>query len=152
MAKNSISLDGTPLFLYCAVGRDYSTPTTRYIFSAGSDRQCVDVIILDDLIFELTEEFTGLLEGFVVDGMSQDIVQGVFLEPADTRVFIEDNDGKLALHKVFSVVFVILSFHLSICTSIPLCFLSISIDAHMLVFCLPKGKVFKVMGGQNIEG
>ncbi len=74
-------------------GVDYSTPTTRYVFSADDERQCVDVIIRDDLVFEQTEEFTGRLQGFVIDGRNEATVEGVTLEPANTRVEIQDNDG-----------------------------------------------------------
>lgn len=56
--------------------------------------ECANVIILNDNIFEMTEDFTGMLQGFVIDGQSMATVQGITLSPDETEIEIEDNDGK----------------------------------------------------------
>ena len=77
------------------MGSDYRTPTSRYVLSAGDSRSCVNVNILDDNILEIGgENFEGRLEGFVIDGMNEDTVDGVTLDPANTVIEIQDNDGR----------------------------------------------------------
>ena len=76
-----------------AVSDDYLAPTTSYVFSAGNVMQCADIIILNDNIFEMTEDLTGRLQGFVIDGQSLSTVEGITLSPDETVIEIEDNDG-----------------------------------------------------------
>ena len=75
------------------VGADYNTPSTQYTLLAGTDRQCVDVNIISDSLLERPEDFTGELQGFVIDGNSLTSVDGITLDPDTTLVEIADNDS-----------------------------------------------------------
>ncbi len=78
----------------CLENMDYLPPTTTsFVFLAGNLRVCVNVTILSDNDFEESEEFTGHLQGFAINGMSETIVEGITLEPALTRVEIQNSDG-----------------------------------------------------------
>ena len=88
------SCDNNPIYLIYAAGTDYSTPTTQYVLTSGDTRECVDVIIRGDVIFEREENFRGQLQGFVLDGRNVASIEGVTLRPDRTVVQIEDNDGE----------------------------------------------------------
>ena len=77
-----------------AVSLDYTPPTDTYIIEAGDDRDCLQLMILDDSIFEGSEELTGSLEG-IVNQLGQ-LVRNpdrIMFDPATTTIQINDNDG-----------------------------------------------------------
>ena len=59
---------------------------------------CLDLTIINDNILESTEDLTGQLESFVVDGLPVQSIDGVELNPAQTLVQIQDNDGMCIPH------------------------------------------------------
>ena len=75
---------------------DYTPPTAAYMIEAGEERGCLQLMILDDSIYEGAEEFTGNLEG-TVNQLGQ-LVRNpdrITLQPTMTTVVINDNDGKI---------------------------------------------------------
>ena len=54
---------------------------------------CLDLTVINDNILESTEDLTGQLESFVVDGLPVQSINGIELNPAQTLVRIQDNDG-----------------------------------------------------------
>lgn len=80
------------------VSLDYTPPTAAYMIEAGEERDCLQLMILDDSIYEGPEELTGNLEG-IVNQLGQLIRNPVriTLQPTMTTVLINDNDGKVGL-------------------------------------------------------
>lgn len=63
--------------------------------SAGAVRACLDLAILNDNEFENREDFSGLLQSFVVDGLALNTLPRVSFQPERTQIFIDDNDGAI---------------------------------------------------------
>jgi hypothetical protein len=83
------------------VSLDYTPPTDAYIIDAGEDRDCLQLMILDDIIFEGSEELTGSLEG-IVNQLGQ-LVQNperIMFDPAMTTIQINDNDGTNRINRL----------------------------------------------------
>ena len=78
------------------VSLDYTPPTAAYVIEAGGERGCLQLMILDDSIYEGPEEFTGNLEG-IVNQLGQLVrnPERITLQPTMTTVLINDNDGKI---------------------------------------------------------
>lgn len=76
------------------MGLDYTPPTEAYLIEAGSDRDCLQLMILDDSVFEDVEDFTGTLEGIVNElGQLVRTPERITFQPVMTTVQITDNDG-----------------------------------------------------------
>ena len=74
---------------------DYTPPTDTYLIEAGDDRSCLQLMILDDSIFESQEELTGTLEGIVNQlGQLVSNPERITLAPIMTTIQIDDNDRK----------------------------------------------------------
>ena len=58
---------------------------------------CLDLTIINDNILESTEDLIGRLESFVVNGLPLQSIDGVELNPAQTQIQIQDNDGTLCV-------------------------------------------------------
>ena len=55
---------------------------------------CLDILVNNDNLFEVNEEFRGQLTGFIDDGgFPASTISGVTLDPDETTVTIEDSDG-----------------------------------------------------------
>lgn len=80
-------------FVTEGVGGDYSPPIGRYRLETGDTSECLEVTILNDIIFEDVEQFIGQLVGFELDGSIQATIPGVILQPQRATVEITDNDG-----------------------------------------------------------
>ena len=97
---HSIKWDEMKLILHCfffffiTVSLDYTPPTDTYVIEAGEERDCLQLMILDDSIFEGSEDLTGSLEG-IVNELGQLIrnPERITLDPAMTTIQINDNDG-----------------------------------------------------------
>ena len=67
------------------------------MLEAGEDRDCLQLMILDDTIYEGVEDLTGNLEG-IVNQLGQ-LVRNparITFQPMMTTIQINDNDGKVA--------------------------------------------------------
>ena len=64
---------------------------------------CLDLTIINDIILESTEDLFGQLESFVVNGLPTQSIEGVELNPAQTVIQIQDNDGILATRHIATV-------------------------------------------------
>lgn len=90
---------------------DYTPPTDAYVIDAGEDRDCLQLMILDDIIFEGSEELTGSLEG-IVNQLGQ-LVQNperITFDPAMTTIQINDNDGTTELIVVMNLFILTTTF------------------------------------------
>ena len=58
---------------------------------------CLDLTVINDNILESTEDLTGQLESFVVNGLPAQSIDGIELNPAQTLIQIQDNDGMCML-------------------------------------------------------
>lgn len=79
-----------------AVSLDYNPPTDTYVIEAGENSDCLQLMILDDSIFEGSEELTGSLEG-TVNQLGQ-LVRNpdrITFDPTTTTIQINDNDGMI---------------------------------------------------------
>ena len=85
------------------VGGDYGQFDQTVTFSQTSERFFIPVNIVDDAILENTESF--LVQAELVSNDAP----GVTIDPSETTVTIEDNDGKHNL-KACSYIFIIGSF------------------------------------------
>ena len=86
------------VFLYTeGFGGDYiePLPTQQYSLDTGDTEDCIELTILNDNLLEPTEDLTARLVSLVVNGDSLPSVPGVFLQPEQTTIEIEDNDGML---------------------------------------------------------
>ena len=73
---------------------DYTPPTDTYVIEAGEERDCLQLMILDDSIFEGSEDLTGSLEGTVnLLGQLVRNPERITFDPATTTIQINDNDG-----------------------------------------------------------
>ena len=81
----------------CAESSDYSPPVGRYNLDEDTSMDCLDLTVINDNILESTEDLTGQLESFVVNGLPVQSIDGVELNPAQTLVQIQDNDGMYML-------------------------------------------------------
>ena len=64
------------------------------MIEAGEERDCLQLMILDDSIFEGSEDLTGSLEGIVNElGQLIQNSERITLDPAMTTIQINDNDG-----------------------------------------------------------
>ena len=79
--------------LYCTENSDYSPPIGRYNLDEDTSSDCLDLTIIDDRFLEKTEDLSGLLESFVIDGVPVQSVEGIEFNPAQTVIQIQDNDG-----------------------------------------------------------
>ena len=80
------------------VSLDYSPPVETFMLEAGEDRACLQLMILDDSIFEGPEDLTGRLEGVINDlGQLVRNPERITFEPVMTTIQITDNDGKFFL-------------------------------------------------------
>ena len=70
---------------------DYTGLSRILSFAACETRQCVNVIIVDDLVDEPVKEFNITLE------RTMDLDSRISLRPVVTRVIIHDNEGKCRL-------------------------------------------------------
>ena len=79
---------------YFTASLDYTPPTETYVIEAGEDRDCLQLMILDDSIFEGPEDLIGSLEG-IVNQLGQLVrnPERITFDPATTMVEISDNDG-----------------------------------------------------------
>ena len=58
----------------------------------------MDVFVFNDESFEVTEQFTGQVDGFLnADGAQVPSLNGVTVNPDQTRILILDQDSKLEL-------------------------------------------------------
>ena len=73
------------IFLLCSAPDDYTSVSQDLTFQPGSDRQCVEVAIVNDDELENEEQFT------VTITTEEDRVT---LEPDSTTVTITDDDGE----------------------------------------------------------
>ena len=55
---------------------------------------CVELTVLNDNLFERTEDLTGSLGEIIVGGMTFQTLPRVTLRPVQTTIDIEDTDGK----------------------------------------------------------
>ena len=55
---------------------------------------CVELTVLNDNLFERTEDLTGRLGDIIVGGMTFQTLPRVTLRPVQTTIDIEDTDGK----------------------------------------------------------
>ena len=77
-----------------AFGADYNPSMTTYRFSQGVTRQCIDIQIFRDNMFEQDETFSGQLIGVRLPGGTlEPFVTGVTVAPSETLVTIQDMDG-----------------------------------------------------------
>ena len=68
------------------------------MLDAGEDRSCLQVMILDDDLFEGPEDLTGTLEGIINDlGQLVRAPERITFEPVMTTIQISDNDGTVVL-------------------------------------------------------
>ena len=65
----------------------------RYNLDEDTSRDCLDLTIINDNILESAEDLIGRLESFVVNGLPVQSIDGVELNPAQTLIQIQDNDG-----------------------------------------------------------
>lgn len=80
--------------LTIAASLDYTPPTDPYIIDAGEERDCLQLMILDDIIFEGSEDLTGSLEGIVNQlGQLVSNPERITFDPPMTTIQIDDNDG-----------------------------------------------------------
>lgn len=73
---------------------DYRDPVGNYIFRSGSQRECLDIAILNDLIFEFDEDLTGRLTDILIDGTSALALPQVTFSQQETDITIVDTDGR----------------------------------------------------------
>lgn len=78
---------------YSTENSDYSPPIGRFNLDGDTSTDCVDLTIINDNILESTEDLVGQLESFVVNGVSVQSIDGVELNPSQTVIQIQDNDG-----------------------------------------------------------
>ena len=79
---------------------DYNPTSDLYRFNQGALRSCVDIQIFRDNSFEPDEDFFGQIQGFQLpSGMFEPTIQGVTVQPSETRVVIEDMDGNLSVQQ-----------------------------------------------------
>ena len=68
---------------------DYDSVSTILEFGACDTRQCTEILIVDDMVVELTESFSITL------GRTSGLDSRTMLDPVRTEVQITDNDGVL---------------------------------------------------------
>ena len=73
---------------------DYSDPSGFYLLDSGVSRECVDVFIQNDALFEFPETFMGqILRVTDQDNNPFTTNDGLTIDIPSTVVTIEDNDG-----------------------------------------------------------
>ncbi len=80
-------------YVSCSESSDYSPPVGRYNLDEDTSMDCLDITIINDNILESTEDLIGQLDSFVVDGLPVQSINGIEINPAQTLVQIQDNDG-----------------------------------------------------------
>ena len=85
-------------YVSCSESSDYSPPVGRYNLDEDTSMDCLDITIINDNILESTEDLIGQLDGFIVDGLPVQSIDGVEINPAQTLVQIQDNDGMCRSH------------------------------------------------------
>lgn len=94
---------------------DYRAPVGNYVFRSGSRRECLDLIILNDLQFELSEDLSGRLIDVLIDGTSAIALPQVTITPEETVITIEDTDGRehyMHLLTVHICMFCLYAYHM----------------------------------------
>ena len=78
-------------------GGDFVPPASDvFIFNSGDSRSCLEAIIFNDDVYEITEDFTASFRGFRLEDLSEvPSITGVTVQPSTTRVLIVDTDGEL---------------------------------------------------------
>ena len=83
-----------PLTKNFAAGSDYEEVDIRLNFGQGSgNRQCFNIVILDDMVFEGEENFTLILVP----------VNPPVIRTINVTVFIQDNEGKSRLQILLDI-------------------------------------------------
>ena len=86
----------TKLWLFLCTGADYRCNACNRTLVAGTNSVLFDIIISDDNILELDEEFMlSNISTFIPSSSSIRVIMG---SPESTAVVIEDNDCKLYIH------------------------------------------------------
>ena len=67
------------------------------MLNAGQTRDCLDLTILNDNQFENTEDLSGFLQSFILDGIPINTLPRVTFQPQRTEIFIIDDDGNSAM-------------------------------------------------------
>jgi len=77
-------------------GGDYIPSTDNFILTPGSDRACVELFVFQDNFYELTEDLSVLISGFINDqGMQVASLPGVSVRQDRTQVEILDSNSEL---------------------------------------------------------
>ncbi len=74
---------------------DYRTPVSReYTFRSGSRSECLDLVILQDTVFEVPEDLSAEISNVLLDGTAILGTDQVTAQPSETMIVIEDTDGE----------------------------------------------------------
>ena len=82
-----------------AQGGDYTPPIDDYMFSASQTRSCLEFFVFGDDRYEMTETAFGALIGIREGGQVVAAPAGIILDPSDTTINIQDNDGELNIRE-----------------------------------------------------
>ncbi len=76
-------------------GGDYTPQSEVYILSPGVRLNCIDILIHRDNALERREEFQGdILSIQLPNGQILPSVEGISVQPGNTRIFIDNIDGR----------------------------------------------------------
>ncbi len=94
-------------------GGDYARQLGNFIFTPGSRQSCLDVFVFRDSLFELTEDFTVRVEGFINSAGAQlPSLSGVTVDPETTVVQIGDANCRFFVninqYNKFIAIFIII--------------------------------------------
>lgn len=78
------------------MGVDYLNPSNEYSLNPGETRNCVDITILNDNLFEFDEDLTGRLLRVTDINRNTAPADRLTIDVDETLVTIEDNDGEIS--------------------------------------------------------